>query len=439
MSFPSTILLAGGSSSRFAPLTEKNLFKFNGKTLVKRQIDLLSRKGAKKIVIITNENNFEDIKSEAHSVDPDVKVVVQVGEGQSGAVTTGLKEGGIEEDVLIMNVNDIFDEDLFDALQEKRGQNNNFLVGVYTESYFPGGYLVLEDNNVVEVVEKPGEGNEPSDYVRIVFDYFASGKGLLSTLENVNSENDDVYEVALSEMMKNGDRFEMIDYKGSWETIKYPWHVLSMMEHYLGQIDGQQISENAQVAETAVINGNVVIEDGVKVFDNAVINGPAYIGRDSIVANGALVRDSMIGEGCVVGFATEVARSYVSDRCWFHTNYIGDSILGENVSFGSGAVTANLRLDEGEIGMMVKGEKVMTGKRKLGNVIGNDVRIGINASLMPGVKVGTNTVIGSGVLLTKDIEDGKFVYMDAELEVKDNRMDIAAINRDKIKKQLEDN
>ncbi|MBN1331894.1 NTP transferase domain-containing protein [Candidatus Dojkabacteria bacterium] len=430
MNFPATILLAGGSSSRFAPLAEKNLFKFLGKTLVSRQIETLTAKGADKIVIITNEANLEKIKSEAQEVNPEVKVFVQVGEGQAGAVMTGLKEGGIEGGVLIMNVNDIFEEDLFNELQGKiREKGNNFLVGVYTEKYFPGGYLVIENGNVKKVVEKPGEGNEPSDYVRIVFDYFSNGNELLSVLESVESANDDVYEVALSRMMDEGKIFEMIEYKGAWETIKYPWHVLSMMQHYLEQIEGQQISENAQVAETAVINGNVIIEDGVKIFDNAVINGPAYIGRNSIIANGALVRDSMIGDNCVVGFATEVARSYVSDRCWFHTNYIGDSALGSNVSFGSGAVTANLRLDEGEIGVVIKGEKVMTGRAKLGNIIGNDVRVGVNSSLMPGVKIGTNTVIGSGVLLEKDVEEGKFVRMETELEIKDNNVDISTIKR----------
>lgn len=430
MNYPTTILLAGGSSSRFAPLAEKNLFKFLGKSLVERQIELLVSKGAEKIVIITNENNFEEIKAEASIVDPSVEVFVQVGEGQAGAVKTGLEKGNIEAEVLIMNANDIFDEILFDTLRKQiLGGASNFLVGKKVDKYFPGGYLVVEDGKVEKVVEKPGEGNEPSEFVRIVFDYFRSGKKLLDEINNAKSKEDDVYEVALSNMMESGEEFGMIEYDGVWETIKYPWHVLSMMEYYLSQIQKRKISKSAKIAKTAVINGNVIIEDGVKVFDHAVINGPAYIGKNSVIANGALVRDSIIGENCVVGFATEVARSYVSDDCWFHTNYVGDSILGENVSMGSGAVTGNLRLDEGEIGVRVKAEKVMTGRNKLGNIIGSNVRIGINASLMPGIKIGSNSVVGAAVLLCEDLNDGKYIAINAEIDVKENKLNIEDLKR----------
>ena len=79
-----------------------------------------------------------------------------------------------------------------------------------------------------------------------------------------------------------------------------------------------------------------------------MIKGPAHIGENSIIANNSLVRGSMVGRDCVVGFTTEVTRSYLNKEVWMHSNYIGDSIIDSNVSFGAGSVTGNLRFDEAE-------------------------------------------------------------------------------------------
>ena len=136
-------------------------------------------------------------------------------------------------------------------------------------------------------------------------------------------------------------------------------------DFFLKKIDSRKISPDASVSPHAFINGNVVIEAGVKVFDGAIIKGPCYISKDSIIANGALVRNSMIGENCVIGFATEVARSYIKNDVWLHKNYVGDSILEDNVSLGSNSVTGNLRLDEQDV---IK-ELMKTDLRKYGQEI----------------------------------------------------------------------
>lgn len=438
MSSVRLILLAGGSSSRFYPLKEKNLFKFLGKSLVRHQIEQFTEHGFSDITIICNSENLDVIKEEASKINENIVVLEQKGDGQSGAVATALGSFSDSSPLLIVNMNDVFDKDLFENFNNHLQDNGdeNALVGYHVDEYFPGGYLVMDGNYVKEVVEKPGEGNEPSDFVRLVFDYFSDSSKLSEAISNASSSKDDVYEVALSRMMEEGGKFRLIEHNGTWRTIKYPWHVLSMMEYFLSIIEGVSIADDAVIAESAKVYGPVVIESGVKVMDNAVVRGPAYIGRNSIIANGSLIRNSILGENCVIGFATEIARSYVSDNCWFHTNYIGDSILGTNVSFGSGAVTANLRLDEQNIKMNVKGESLDTGVNKLGVVIGNNVRIGVNTSILPGIKIGQKTFVGTGVLVDKDIEDEKFVYIKQEKEIKENRFDITTTSRDNIKKKI---
>ena len=190
------------------------------------------------------------------------------------------------------------------------------------------------------------------------------------------------------------------------------------------------------IAETAKVNGNVIIESGVKIFDNAVINGPVYIGKNCIIGNNALVRSSMLGDDCVVGFSSEVARSYLRSKVWLHMNYLGDSIIEDNVSFGSTAHTANFRLDEGTIKVNIKGEKIDSGLTKLGAIIGSNVRVGTAVSIMPGIKIGRGSFIGAGLVADEDVADGKFVYYKQEKQIKDNNVDISRVSRENLKKKI---
>ncbi len=428
------VLLAGGSSSRFKPLSEKNLYKFLGQSLVRRQVGLFQKNGFEDIMVVASESNFELLKEELAGISG-VELLVQKGDGMAGASRTALDTLSEDKELLIVNMVDVFDESLISQFIEIRedlvSNKQCMLTGYKVEEYFPGGYLVFDDDDFIsDIIEKPGAGNEPSSYVDIVFHYFYSSELLSTHLSDAKSEKDDVFEVALSNMMKAEISFKLLRYEGRWETIKYPWHVFGVMNYFLSKIEGQNISESAKIADSVIINGDVIIEDDVKIFDGAIINGPVYLGKGSIVGNNALVRSSMIGENCVVGFGSEVARSYFGSNIWLHKNYIGDSILENNIAFGSDSLTANFRLDEGNIKMNVKGERMDTGLDKLGVVIGSHVRVGVNTTFMPGVKVGTNAVVGPGISIEDDVEPNTFVKGEYELEVKENKLDISKLVRE---------
>jgi bifunctional UDP-N-acetylglucosamine pyrophosphorylase/glucosamine-1-phosphate N-acetyltransferase len=226
-----------------------------------------------------------------------------------------------------------------------------------------------------------------------------------------------------------------VEFDGYWQPIKYPWHVLKVMDYFFENME-KSISDNAKIAESAVINGNVIIEEGAKVFDNAVINGPAYIGKNCVVATNALVRDSMLNEGCVAGYSTEIARSYLGKNVWTHTNYIGDSVIADNCSFGSGTVTGNLRLDEGDISVNIKGKKTSSGTNKFGLICGENIRCGINTSFMPGVKVGSNSMIGAGLVIPQDIPENSYVKGKVELEIRKNKAKLDTGKRKEMRNKL---
>jgi len=89
-----------------------------------------------------------------------------------------------------------------------------------------------------------------------------------------------------------------------------------------------------------------------------------------------------------------------------HLSYVGDSILGEGCSLGAGTITANLRFDNAKVKSKVRGALVASNRRKLGAILGDKVKTGINVSILPGVKIGSGAWLGPGAIVEKDVVSG---------------------------------
>jgi len=434
------ILLAAGQSTRLSPIEDKNLLEFGGKTLLEYQIAALKKAKLRDIVVVANEFNMENIEAVLKGF-KNVAVTEQkdLKEGMKGGVLAGAKVVG-HKNIMVMSTNDIFDEKLFEDMMKASKQKDidGVIAGKKVSQYFPGGYLKLDKKDLLTgIIEKPGEGKEPSKLVNLVCHIYNDFPKFTKYLQDVKSKKDDKYEVALDAYIKKGKaRMLAHPYKGEWRAIKYPWHIIDLMNHYLENQEGK-IDRSAKIAKSAVIEGNVIIEKDVQVLHNAVIKGPAYIGEGSIIANNALVRSSMIGKNCVIGYSTEVARSYINHDVWMHSNYLGDSIIDYNVSLGSGTVLGNLRFDEKNVKVNIKKERVDSGTNKLGAIIGSGARFGINASTNPGVKIGKDCFIGGSVLVDRDIPNGKLVLLDQKLKIVDNHSPVSIENRKEMKKKLQ--
>ena len=315
-----------------------------------------------------------------------------------------------KEAVLIVGGNDVVEPKAFRELRNaaERPEVQGAILAKKVKEYFPGGYLVTKASRVLSVQEKPGVGNEPSDLVNIVAHLHNDASVLLKAVQKATAKKDDGYEVALTALMKEYV-YRVVPYNGLWQPVKYPWHLLSLLPVFLGEITKSVISKSASIHKTAVIEGPVWIGEHVKVLPHATIVGPCRIDAGTVIGTGALVRGSSVGKKCVIGFGSEVKGSIVGDNVWAHMTYIGDSVVGHNVSFGARATTGNFRLDEGEIQSDVKGEKIGTGLAKFGAVIGDHCRIGISVGINPGIKIGSGSFIGGGTFLGDDIPEASFV------------------------------
>jgi bifunctional UDP-N-acetylglucosamine pyrophosphorylase/glucosamine-1-phosphate N-acetyltransferase len=165
------------------------------------------------------------------------------------------------------------------------------------------------------------------------------------------------------------------------------------------------------VEEGVRILGPVHISEGARVRSGAYIEGPVVIGPGSDVGPNCYLRPSTsIGENVRVGNACEVKNSIVMDGTHVaHLSYVGDSIIGEGCNLGAGTITANIRFDKKNVRVNIKGKRIDSGLRKLGSIIGDDVQTGINVSLMPGVKVGSNSWIAPSLTVHEDVPASVFL------------------------------
>lgn len=397
------ILLLGGKSRRFWPLQEKSLFPICGTNLATRQIKMLEACKCD-VTLVCSEENAKGMKTAF----PTLKIILQkAGPGMQGALISALPslKGN---PVLIVSGNDLFDEGVLRELIHTPKKGEGAILAERVKRYFPGGYLTVKNRRITDIIEKPGEGKEPSDLVNIVAHIHPDASMLLKKLKNTRSKRDDAYEVALAELFRE-TTYRAVRNHSVWHAVKYPWHLLSVLPLFLADITKSHISKKASIHKSAVIDGPVTIEDGVRILPHATIRGPAFVGKNSLIGNNALVRNASIGPDCIIGFGTEVKGSILAGRVWTHMTYIGDSVIGSNVAFGGGCITGNFRLDEGEVFSTVDTERTATGLTKFGAIIGPNSHLGIQVGTNPGIKIGESSFIAGGTFVTGDIPDRSFV------------------------------
>jgi len=436
------VFLCGGRGKRMFPIAEdKFLLDFLDKPLLEHQIKIACEAGLSHFVVIGNPENMARIEQITKEI-PKVKVDLALQKESSG-IADALKsaEPFLHGELLVINPNDVFSSSAYTKIVTEAGKASvsSYILGYQVHKYFPGGYLqVNSQNELLHIVEKPNPGEEPSNLVNILIHRHNNPEELLRYIETAQTTRDDVYECALDNMVKDGHKIKVVIYNDFWAPIKYPWHVFKIMEYFLDNAQ-PYIASSARVSEKANIEGKVVLSDNVKVLENAVIRGPVYIGANSIIGNNALVRDySHIGSNSVIGYSTEVKHSYIGDNCWFHSNYIGDSIIDDNCSLGAGTVLANFRLDEGNIQIKVGDRLVDTGYDKLGAIVGRGCRIGVNASLMPGVRVGPDSFVGPQVCLRQDLEANKVILPESRYQIEDNTTRLDEGKREGLLRKLAD-
>jgi bifunctional UDP-N-acetylglucosamine pyrophosphorylase/glucosamine-1-phosphate N-acetyltransferase len=199
---------------------------------------------------------------------------------------------------------------------------------------------------------------------------------------------------------------------GFWKDIAYPWDLFDANEFLLSRMEA--CSDHI---ENSTIDGKVIMGPGAKII-NSYVEGCAYIGEGTVIGPNACLRGfNSIGKNCAIGSGTTVKGSILGDRVNAkHLTYIGDSVIGDSVNFGSGTQLANFRFDEGSISVLTEKGWANSGRKKLGAFVGDNAKFGVLSCTMPGKLIGSNARIHSGVTVNKNIPPNTDVFTRQPLE-----------------------
>lgn len=172
-----------------------------------------------------------------------------------------------------------------------------------------------------------------------------------------------------------------------FDGLTYPWQALERIESFILAL-GPALPES----EYERRGENVWIARDAKVFPSAYIGGPCIIDRGAEVRHCAFIRGSaIVGKNAVVGNSVELKNALLFDGVQTpHYNYVGDSVLGYKAHMGAGSLTSNVKSDKSLVVVKNGAERIETGRKKFGAILGDNVEIGCNSVLNPG------TVIGRG-------------------------------------------
>lgn len=191
-----------------------------------------------------------------------------------------------------------------------------------------------------------------------------------------------------------------------------PWTWVSAIKPALAAFDFDAAEGLTDLPAGVHIEGQVYLHPTVKLPPYAFIKGPTWIGPETEVRPGAYIRGNVIaGARCVMGNSSEFKNSLLMDKVQApHFNYVGDSVLGTGAHLGAGVICANLRLDQKPVPVVsFSGERISSGMRKLGALMGDYAEAGCNSVLQPGCVLGQRAVVIS-MPFNGTLEAGKIAY-----------------------------
>ena len=178
--------------------------------------------------------------------------------------------------------------------------------------------------------------------------------------------------------------------KDIFEGAIYPWEILPKISGFI-----KELGKTLPADEYDQVGEDVWIAKSATVFQTAYIHGPAIIGKNAEVRQCAFIRgNAIVGEGAVVGNSTELKNVILFNKVQVpHYNYVGDSILGYKSHMGAGSITSNVKSDKKLVVVKAGDERIETGLKKFGAMLGDEVEVGCGSVLNPGTVIGSHSNI----------------------------------------------
>jgi bifunctional UDP-N-acetylglucosamine pyrophosphorylase/glucosamine-1-phosphate N-acetyltransferase len=409
------VILTAGEGTRMRPLTltrPKTMVPIGCKPILQYNVEALRDAGVTEITLIVGyhqdviKNHFKD----GSSLGVNINYVTQekrLGTAHAIGTIANILEGAF----IILNGDIIIESqlirDLIDKYQSTDAKSILTLTQVNDPSSF--GVVELDGDRITNLIEKPAPGETTSNWINAGIYLFDDD--IFHAIKETPKSSRGEYEITDSikiQMDRNEKVLGML-YSDKWIDVGKPWELLTVNAEYLeGMIESEIYGE---IEDGVTIHGPVFVGENSIIRSGSYIMGPIFIGSNCDIGPNTFLRKcTCIGNGVKIGNAVEIKNSIIMDDTNInHLSYVGDSIIGANCNIAAGTNIANLRFDDGNVKLTVKGDRIDSGRRKLGVIFADGVKTGINSSFNPGVKVGLNSKIGAGAIISKDIPSNKLV------------------------------
>lgn len=416
------VILAAGKGTRLHPLTltrPKHLVPVGGKPIIDHVLTALKQAGINEVVFVVNymAEQLQNYLGDGTKYGMKIEYTVQQ-QLKGTADATSYAEPFVKDYFLLMYGDWLMTPDailkVLQAHKQATPMATMAVISVVDPEHY--GIVKIEGSNVKGIVEKPRRDEAPTNLANAgiyilskeIFDAIKSTglspRGELEITDSLSILLERGHQIATAKLSSN----EMFDVGLLWDLFEANHWIL---EKTVPKINGQ-------IEDSTHLIGPVAVEEGARIRSGTYIEGPAFIGRDSDLGPNCFIRPhTSIGQKVRIGNACEIKNSIILDKTHIgHLSYVGDSIIGENCNFGAGTIIANYRFDGKPVKMMVRDKVVDTGRRKLGVVLGDNVKTGINTLFMPGVKVENNCWIGPNVVINRDVPSHTTVILKQEHE-----------------------
>lgn len=419
------VILAAGEGQRLQPITAtrpKHLIHVGGKAILERCLVALKDNNITEVLIITHYmgRDIRDYLGDGSKFSMKVEYIEQkaiLGTGNAALIT----EPYVNGDFMLIYGDLLFSPQAIKTVLGKYNAGKDTAIVTVVPVDKPENYGIIEldaEKKFKGLIEKPNREETTSNLANAGLYIFS--KDVFDALRKVKRSIRGEWELTDAVMLlaQEGKAVQIAEIsKNDWFDVGRPWDLLEANAWALKRMEHRILGT---VEPGAHLIGPVTVAETARVRSGAYIIGPCFIDEGADIGPNCFIRPcTSVGKNVRIGNACEVKNTIIMDGTHVgHLSYVGDSILCEKCNLGAGTITANLRFDDGTVKMRIKDKIVDTGRRKLGVILGDNVKTGINSTFLPGVKVGNDSWIGVNVMIERDVEPNTIVALKQVMEKK---------------------
>lgn len=411
------VVLAAGRGTRLQPVTSdtsKCMLPLIGRPILWHILETVHRAGITHVQIVVGYKKEKIIDYFGDGLEIGLHIsYIEQKKRDGTAKAIGL--AALVEDFLVLNGDTLVDfEDIEKIMKSHAGDATLGVRRVEDPQQY--GVVEVDGSTVKSIVEKPKEFVSNLANAGI----YVFSPEIFAAIEKTKKSERGEYEItsSIELLIKQGRDVSAVELSGIWSDIGNPWNYLDSNKVLLGMA---KPSIKGTVEDGVVVKGTLILGSGSVVRSGTYIEGPVYIGENCKIGPNTYIRSyTSIGSNCRAGNAVELKNSIIMEKTNIsHLSYVGDSIIGGGCNFGAGTLVGNIRLDEKSVKMRIGDELYDTGRRKMGCVVGDNVKTGLNVMINSGRKIGQNSMIGPGVVVYRDVSENSFLIKKQELEIKE--------------------